>query len=378
MPRRGDEIRGSHHFFSFMMDQIIEDKISSSRKAEIIMKRPTITDLAEAAGVSVATVDRVLNGRLKVREETARKVSEAAERIGYHAANAIRQRVMADLPEYHLGVVLQKERHAFYQSFATEVQHAAAQIRDCRMRVTIAFAQSSDPSEVAQLLLQLGGKVQAIAATGLDHHDVTNAVSALRARGVATFSLLSDFAQGVREGYFGTNNMKVGRNAGWVISKLAPRPGKIAIFIGGHRYHGHTLREAGFRAYFREYGPEFEILDAVVNLETRQLTREALVGIMARHPDLVGVYCAGGGMEGAIAALREADVGERIACVVNELTPESRQALLERRISAIFQTPLRDLCTELMATAVHTIENGMAENPGQRFVPSVIWTPESI
>ena len=28
--------------------------------------------------------------------------------------------------------------------------------------------------------------------------------------------------------------------------------------------------------------------------------------------------------------------------------------------------------------AVHTIENGMAENPGQRFVPSVIWTPESI
>ena len=50
----------------------------------------------------------------------------------------------------------------------------------------------------------------------------------------------------------------------------------------------------------------FEVLDAVVNLETRQLTHEALLGVMARHPDLVGVYCAGGGMEGAIAALREA------------------------------------------------------------------------
>ena len=35
-------------------------------------KRPTITDLARISGVSVATVDRVLNNRLPVREETAR------------------------------------------------------------------------------------------------------------------------------------------------------------------------------------------------------------------------------------------------------------------------------------------------------------------
>ena len=47
--------------------------------------RPTITDLAKAAGVSVATVDRVLNGRHKVREETARRVYDAANAIGYVA-----------------------------------------------------------------------------------------------------------------------------------------------------------------------------------------------------------------------------------------------------------------------------------------------------
>lgn len=342
------------------------------------MKRPTITDLAKAAGVSVATVDRVLNGRLPVREETARKVSEAAERIGYHAANAIRQRVLADRPEYHLGVVLQKERHAFYQAFAQELQDAAARLHDRRLRVSISFAQTSEPAEVSALLMQLAGKVQAVAATGIDHHDVTNAVSALRSRGIATFSLLSDFAQGVREAYFGTNNMKVGRTAAWLVTKVAPQPGKIVLFIGGHRYHGHTLREAGFRAYCREFAPDFEVMDAIVNLETRQLTREALEGAMARHPDLVGVYCAGGGMEGAIAALREAGVGERIACVVNELTPESRQALMERRLTGIFQTPLRDICTELMATAIHTIEEGMAENPGQRFLTPMLWTPEAI
>ncbi|MDT1062646.1 LacI family DNA-binding transcriptional regulator [Paracoccus sp. CPCC 101403] len=342
------------------------------------MKRPTINDLATAAGVSVATVDRVLNGRLRVREETARKVSEAAERIGYHAANVIRQRILADQPEYHVGIVLQKERHAFYQSFAANLAQAAAGVHDRRIRVSVSFAQSAEPAEVAHLLQQAAGKVHAVAATGLDHHDVTDAVSRLRGRGVPTFSLLSDFAQGEREGYFGTNNMKVGRTAAWLLSKVAPRPGKMALFVGGHRYHGHALREAGFRAYIREYAPQFEVLDALVNLEARQLTQEALLGVMARHPDLVGVYCAGGGMEGAIAALREVGAGERISCLVHEITPESRQALLERRISGVFQTPLKELCTELMATIVHTIENGMAENPGQRFVVPTLWTPESI
>lgn len=342
------------------------------------MRRPTITDLAQAAGVSVATVDRVLNGRLPVRAETARKVSEAAERIGYHAANAIRQRIMSDRPEYHLGVVLQKERHAFYQSFAAELREAAARLHDRRLRVTISFAQTSEPAEVAALLLQMSGKVNAVAATGIDHHEVTNAVSSLRARGIPTFSLLSDFAQGEREGYFGTNNMKVGRTAAWLLTKTAARPGKIVLFIGGYRYHGHNLREAGFRAYCREFAPEFEVMDAIVNLETRQLTREALVGVLARHPDLVAVCCLGGGMEGAIAALQDTPGGEKIACIVNELTPESRQALMERRLTGIFQTPLKELCAELMATVVHTIEAGMAENPGQRFIAPVLWTPESI
>jgi LacI family transcriptional regulator len=342
------------------------------------MKRPTITDLAKASGVSVATVDRVLNGRLKVREETARKVSDAAERIGYHAANVIRQRILADRPEYHLGVVLQKERHAFYQSFAAELREAAARVQDRRLRVSITFAQTSEPAELAALLMQYSGKVHAVAATGIDHHDVTNAVSALRARGIATFSLLSDFAQGEREGYFGTNNMKLGRAAAWLLTRTSPQPGKIALFIGGHRFHGHTLREAGFRAYCREFAPAFEVMDAIVNLETRLLTREALEGVMARHADLVGVYCAGGGMEGAIAALQAAEASDRIACIVNELTPESRQALMERRLTGVFQTPLKDLCTELMATVIHTIEEGMAENPGQRFVAPLLWTPESV
>ncbi len=90
------------------------------------MRRPTISDLAKASGVSVATIDRVLNGRHRVREETARRVYEAAQSIGYHAVGLLRQRVFEDLPQYRLGFVLQKPSQPFYQSFAKEIGAAAA------------------------------------------------------------------------------------------------------------------------------------------------------------------------------------------------------------------------------------------------------------
>ncbi len=340
--------------------------------------RPTIEDVAAAAGVSVATVDRVLNGRAKVREETARKVSNAAEAIGYHAATAIRARVMADRPEIHLGIVLQKERHAFYQEFAQSIEEAARQDPNRRLRLTIRFSPGQSPSDFAETIASFAGKVQAVAATGIDHHEVTAAVGLLRGRGIPVFSLLSDFAPGLREAYLGTNNLKTGRTSGWLMHHLTRRSGKLAVFIGGHRFHGHDLREAGFRSYLREYTSGLEVLDTLLNLETRQLTYETTLELIHRHPDLVGIYCAGGGMEGAIAALRELRKPGDVALIVNELTPDSREALQDRTLSVVISTPLRQVCAETIALMIQSCDQGMTDNPGQRFLPFQIWTPESL
>lgn len=341
------------------------------------MSRPTITDLARAAGVSTATVDRVLNGRPNVRDETVRRVHDAAEQIGYHGANAIRYRMLADKPEFRLGLVLQKPRHHFYQE---ALRIFEAQARSClarRVQITSRFAETTQPDELADILLAMKGRVDAVAATGLDHHQVTQAVHTLRASGIPTYSMLSDFAQGVRESYFGTNNLKVGRISGWLISKLSRRPGRVGLFIGGSRFHGHELRETGFRSYFRDDAPEFHLLDTQINLETRQLTYEATVGLLSRHEDLVGLYVAGGGMEGAIAAVRETRRPGECTLIVHELTPESQAGLQDGTISIVLGTPMRQLAADLIDSMIATSEKGMAETPGQRFFSPELWTPES-
>ena len=340
--------------------------------------RPTITDLAQKAGVSIATVDRVLNGRLKVRDETSRRVYEAAKELGFHATSLIRQRIQADMPEIRLGFSLQRDSHPFYQAFAREIAKAAESTPGVRIRTYSEFAKQVTPAENVEVLEALGRRCQAIAMTSVDHHSVTKAVEVLRNQGKPVFSLLSDFAQGVREGYIGLNNMKVGRTAAWFISQTAQKPGKVALFVGSHRWHGHELRETGFRSYFREHAPEFELLDTLVNLDTPQVTHETALNLLDRYPDLVGFYVAGGGMEGAITALREEAKHRKLAVIVNENTPDSAAALQDHVVTAAIDTPLPLLCRSLIDLMVNAVLNGFGETPGQLFLPFNLHVPESL
>jgi LacI family transcriptional regulator len=341
-------------------------------------RRPTITDVAREAGVSMATVDRVLNAREKVREDTARRVYDAASRIGYHAAPLIGQRVQANVPEMRFGIVLHKEKQSFYQAFATEIEAAVLASTRIRGKVHFAFSASQSPGEFVSLLRGLEGKVDAVAASIVTHPDVTDAVTHLKGRGIPTFALLNDFAQGVRQNYLGLNNLRVGRIAASMVTMAAHKPGRLAVFVGGYRWHGHELRETGFRSYVREYASQFQILDTLVNLETRQLTYEATLDLLERHPDLRGIYCAGGGMEGAIAALREARKPGEVALVVNEITPESRSALIDRYVNMVIATPLPALCRDLVALMTDTVENGISDLVGQHFLGPELFLPESV
>jgi LacI family transcriptional regulator len=340
--------------------------------------RPTISDLAKRAGVSVATVDRVLNGRHRVREETARRVYEAAQEIGYHGASLIRQRMIAGLPEMHFGFVLQKEHQAFYQALAAELAKAVERAHSVRGKPHIEFVKTQTPEEVIAAMERLKGRCDALAMTSLDHPTVTRAVAALKAEGKPVFSLLSDFAQGVRESYVGLNNMRVGRTAAWFIARTARRAGKVALFVGSHRWHGHELRETGFRSFFREHAAKFQVLETLVNLETRRVTYEATLHLLERHPDIAGMYVAGGGMEGAITALREAGSGIHPSVVVNELTPDSTAALQDDIVTAVIGTPREKMCRAVVELMISAVAQGPSETPGQLFLPFDLHVPESV
>ncbi len=342
-------------------------------------KRPGMATLAAAAGVSVATVDRLLNGREKVARATRDAVLDAALRLNHPAAARLAEASGNDTPRsIRFGVLLHKQGQEFYQNLAREMRTAVARIPGIKGQLDLDFAASQAPSEVARLLRAMATRCDVIAATAVNHPEITAAVDDLKKQGIPVFSLLSDFAQGSRAGYIGTNNLKVGRTAAWMVSLSIRSAGKVALFVGGSRWHGHDLRETGFRAYLREERPDLEVLETIVNLETRQLTYETTLALLGKHPDLRGIFVAGGGMEGAIAALQQVRKPGDVALVVNELTAESRAGLAMGWVTLVDATPLTDLCRESLTLMTRALRDGGIGSAGQVFLPVQLHVAESI
>lgn len=343
------------------------------------MRKPGMAELAAAAGVSMATVDRALNGRQKVHRDTVNHLAAVARAIGHPAAVRL-SGFHAPAPglKLRLGVVLHKQGQDFYKAFAAELARAVAAETRVQAELVLEFSGSQGPSDMAAHMRAMAGRCDVLAATAVNHPEVAEAVEDLAAQGIRTVTLLSEFGEGMRAGYVGLDNYRMGRTAGWSIAQSARAAGSVAVFIGGQRWHGHALRDQGIRDFLREKAPHLRVLETRVNLETRALTQDAVARLLRGEPDLRGIYVAGGGMEGAIAALREGRAGGRVALVVSALTPVSRQALIDGLATLVIDTPLELLCRRLIAR-MHALATGAPfDGPDQEFLLPALFLPESL
>ena len=145
-----------------------------------MMARPTIEKLAQVAGVSVATVDRVLNRRAKVRTKTAKRVYEAAVAIGYPATSLIGQRVREELPEYRLGFLLLDTGSTFYAAFENELRSAVWRRPTFAACLFSTTPSPSEPDQIAARLADLASRAGAVAVVAPEHPAVNAAAAALR------------------------------------------------------------------------------------------------------------------------------------------------------------------------------------------------------
>jgi LacI family transcriptional regulator len=339
--------------------------------------RATMEDVARASGHSLATVDRVLNGRSNVRADTAQHIRDAAEALGYFAVDVIRGRLREVRPRRCFGFLLQRPDAVFYKGLTDELVHATKACPTVQGRAVVDYVKSQSPELVAEHIVQLGAKVEALAVVVADHPLVTEAIDQLKMRGVPVFALISDLSAPQRAGYAGMDNRRLGRTAAWLITELAQQPGKVVMYVGSPRFHCQELSEISFRSYMREHAPAFELLETITTLESEDYGEERTHDLLKRHPDLRGFYMGGSGIEGVIRAMRVHKPKHRIVGVGNELTSVTRSALLSGHFHAVLSHPLPMLCSELviqMAEALAQPDDGLR----QVLVPLEIHVPQSV
>jgi LacI family transcriptional regulator len=252
------------------------------------MARPTISGHAVAAGVSVSTVNRVIGGGSGVRAATMLRIRDAAQEIGFYGVDAIEGRIVAARGKYRLGMLLQQPNRTYYRMLGQALKEAGSRVADCDIDVKLEFMEELTPQGVAARMLKLGESCHAIGVVAAVHPMVTQAIDTLQRGGVPIFALISQLAATGDVHYVGNDNWKVGRTAAWAIHNICKAPGKLGILVGNNRYRSQEMNESGFRSYFREYGPEFTLLEPLSTFESSAVAQEMTERLLRENQDLRG------------------------------------------------------------------------------------------
>lgn len=342
------------------------------------MSRPTIRDLARAAGVSVSTVNRVLGGSGKVRPGTMQRIQETAENIGFYGLGSIRGHIAAKRPKHHFGFLLNQPTRAWYRNLAEAIEGAAGRVKDRDIQIRIEFAQDLSPQYISAKLKELGNECEAVGVVAAVHPLILQAVDELKQRGVPVFALISQLSAAGNVHYVGLDNWKVGRTSAWAIANICKAPGKLGILVGNHRYRCQEMNESGFRSYFREFAPEFNLLEPLSTYETSAVAQEMTEKLLREHPDLVGLYVAGGGITGAVEALRASGRADQVVSVGYELMDVTRAALLDGVLTLVISHPLPQLADAAIAGMIKVAASSPDAGNQTTVLPFEVYTRENI
>jgi LacI family transcriptional regulator len=295
-----------------------------------------IKEIAAQAGVSVATVDRVLNQRGGVRSLTQQRVTEA---IGDLAAQT-RQRALVGR-RFTIDLVMEAPAR-----FSAEVRAALEaelpMLQPAVFRSRFHLAEALPESAMIETLERIRKRgSHGVILKAPDVPEVAAAVDRLAAAGIPVVTIATDLPHSRRRAYVGIDNRAAGETAAYLIGEwLGPARARVLVTLSSNRFRGEEEREVGFRQALRRDYPWASVSEVS---EGRGIDREtgALVGeALAAAPDIAAVYSVGGGNRAIVAAFAAAGRACRVF-VGHDVDADNAALLRARRISAVLHHELR-------------------------------------
>jgi len=299
------------------------------------MRRITIHDVADKAGVSLATVDRVLNGRPGVRPATIAKVQDAVAHLNY--APDMFAAGLAKGSSYRFQFLLPNGPNAFMEDLMREAKLFARALERERILLHIEPIDAFDGHRVAGTLAILDkSSCDGVAVVAPSFPEVRAAIDRLQDRGVPVVTLVSDHPASNRRHFVGIDNKAAGRTAGQLIGRFLPRsPAQIGVIAGSLGLRDHADRYSGFTELLDQYFPHLEILKVREGRDDNARTQNLVSRLLAENPDIAGLYNIGAGNRGAIAAVEAAGRSDDMVFIGHELTPYTRDALSSGTMDAL-------------------------------------------
>lgn len=333
------------------------------------MGKTTISDIANRADVSTATVDRALNSRVGVSSANRQRVFTAARELGYLPSEG-----MVPLPSKpaNLEFLLPFGHSSFMRDLGDSIKEFAEKlplVASCN----IIPVGGIGPKALLPVLETISLETDGVGLVTIDHPKTRVAIQRLCESGVRVVTIASDVLSTPRSAYVGVDNRIAGRTAAQIMGLMAGSTnGSVGLFLGSHAFHGHQERETGFRQLLAKRFTELKILPAIETMEDNKRSCAAMAELLDQSDDLIGVYCVGAGRRGVVEALKEAARKTRPFIVMHDLTQSSRTWLKDDWIDVIIDQNARLVGEQAVIRLLGSIAVSTALLPFKNIDPRIV------
>jgi len=299
--------------------------------------------IAREAGVSVATVDRVIHSRPGVKPHTEEHILAVIERMensGSASSSAIGTRP----DNLYFDIILPIGANAFFNSLEEEIREYANRPANSGLSVRIHRIKGFDPDALAENIELISRQTDGIAIVAIESPQVREVVNRVVQNNIPLVTLVSDLSGSRRMGYIGLDNRAGGRTAGYLMGRfLAGTTGTILMLAGSPMLRDHEEREMGFRRVLGERFGNLKIISYLEDRDDDETAYQQVRTIISEHSDLVGIYDIGAGTQGIARALVEAGRDDDVVFIGHELTRYSREFLIDGVMDAVIdQVPRKE------------------------------------
>ncbi len=298
---------------------------------------PLMTDVAAAAKVSMATVDRVLNRRKGVKQRTTQRVLKAALELGFLTAEE--SALIATPRPPNIVFLLPAGTNPYLRLLGEKLRARAVPSGRDAPSIRCIFIESFNARALAAALRHHAAWADGIAFMAIDHPEVREAVEAVAAAGLRVVTIVSDLPHPGRIGYVGLDNHSVGRTAAMLLARFSKRTsGSLALVSGSRNYRAHSEREAGFLALIEEMYPDLHVVGVREGHDDAGENYRHASSLLEQHPDLIGIYNVGGSSNGIARALIEKKRTSDVLFIGHGLTPDTREFLINGTMDVVIDS----------------------------------------
>lgn len=331
-----------------------------------------VKDIAFQAGLSTATVDRVINSRPGVRRQTVARVEAAIEELRQQEnAASLSGRVQVfdvvmEAPDRFTSAV----RRAFEAEARTFLPIA--------IRMRLHFAEQMRDAELTRLMTRIRNRgSHGVVLKAPDTSVIRDEVDAMAKAGIPVVTLVTDLPGSARLAYAGSDNRMAGETAAYLIgSRIGETGGTVLVTLSSSRFKGEEERESAFRQMVRERYPALDIHEISEGYgkdwATGAQVRKALTG----QDDIRAVYSIGGGNRAIIEAFEAAGRPPPVY-VAHDLDEDNLGLLRQEKLSYVLHHNLNADASAAFVTLLQA-GNALPKTKRPALSPLVIITPFNI